>query len=306
MSRSHNRWSNLEKCEDLFNVMIFHYLSSKNKEQGYPEEQRSLIITDTFKGQENDEMKRRSTNNKCELAIVPHNVTNKFQPLENSNSKIEIKKFKESRDKEEELGTFFTDLSKAFDYIDYDLLITKLSWYGVTPESLKLIFSYLSNQTQGVRINNSYSRKSDIKYGVPQGSVLRPLLFNINLTDLFLECEDDNITSYADDTTLYSCAQDLSSVISELQRIAKKIFDWCRNNPMKTNPGKFHVMLSSNTQTEIRFVNTSSASSLSEKLLGKTLISKLKFEEHINEICNIVNKKLSTLHCTGSHVGLDK
>ena len=118
---------------------------------------------------------------------------------------------------------FFTDLSKAFDCIDHNLLITKLSWYGVTPKSLKLIFSYLSNRTQGVRINSSYNRKSDIKYGVPQGSVLGLLLFNIDLIDLFLECEDDNITSYADDTTPYSCAQDISSVISELQRIAKKI-----------------------------------------------------------------------------------
>ena len=133
-----------------------------------------------------------------------------------------------------------------------------------------------------------------------------PLLFNIDLADLFLECEDDNTTIYADDTTLYSCAQDLSSVISELQRIAKKIFDWCRNNPMKTNPGKCHVMLSSNTQTEIRFVNASIGSSLSEKLLGKTLISELKFEKHINKICNILNKKLNALHRTGSHVSLDK
>ena len=128
------------------------------------------------------------------------------------------------------MGLFFTDLSKAFDCIDHNLLITKLSWYGVTAISLKLIFSYLSNWTQCVRINNSFSRKSEIKYGVPQGSVLGPLLFNIDLTDLLLECEDDNISSYADDNTPYSCAQDISSVISELQRITKKNFDWCRNN----------------------------------------------------------------------------
>ena len=166
---------------------------------------------------------------------------------------VMLEKFKESRDKGEEFVAFFTDLSKAFDCIDHNLLITKLSWYGVTPISLKLIFSYLSNRTQCVRINNSYSRKSEIKYGVPQGSVLGPLLFNIDLIDLFLECEDDNISSYADDTTPYSCAQDISSVISELQRITKKFFDWFRNSHMKANPEKCHVILSSNTQREIRF-----------------------------------------------------
>ena len=164
-----------------------------------------------------------------------------------------LEKFKESRDKGEEFGAFFTDLSKAFDSIDHNLLTTKLPWYGVTHMSIKLLFSYLSNRIQCVRIKSSYSRKSELKYGVPQGLVLGPILFNIDLTDLFLECEDDNISSYANDTTPYSCAHDISSVISELQRITKKKSDWCRNNHMKANPEKFHVILSSNTQREMKF-----------------------------------------------------
>ena len=81
--------------------------------------------------------------------------------------------------------------------------------------------------------------------------MLGSLLFNIDLIDLFLECENDNITSYADDTIPYSCARDISSVISELQRIAKKIIDRCRNSHMKANPGKCRVILSSNTQRGI-------------------------------------------------------
>ena len=131
-----------------------------------------------------------------------------------------LEKFKESRDKGGEFGASFSDLSKVFDCIDHNLLITKLSWHGLTPKSLKLIFYYLSNRTQGVRINNSYSRKTDIKYGVPPDSVLGLLLFNIDLIDLFLECEDDNITSRNDDTTPYSGAQDISSVISIGVKIA--------------------------------------------------------------------------------------
>ena len=77
-----NHWLNLEKCEDLFNVIIFFYLSAKKKELGYLEEQRSLIIMDTFKSQDNNEMKRLSTKNNCELVIVPHNLTNKLQSLD--------------------------------------------------------------------------------------------------------------------------------------------------------------------------------------------------------------------------------
>ena len=123
---------------------------------------------------------------------------------------------------------------------------------------------------------------------------------------MLLECEDDNITSYVDETTPNSCAHDISSVVSELQRIAKNIFNWCRNNHVKANPGKYHVILSSITQSEILFVNISIASSLSEKLLGITSDSELKYEEHINKICNIVNKKLNALHRIGSHMSLDK
>ena len=81
---------------------------------------------------------------------------------------VMLEKFKELRDKGEEFGAFFADFSKAFDYIDHNLLIIKLSWYEVTPKSLKLIFSYLNNRTQGVRINKGFSRKSDTNYGVPQ------------------------------------------------------------------------------------------------------------------------------------------
>ena len=71
------------------------------------------------------------------------------------------------RDRGDEFGALFTDLSKAFDYIDPNLLITKLPWYGVTTKSLNLIFSYLRNRTQSVRISNSYSNKHKIMYGVP-------------------------------------------------------------------------------------------------------------------------------------------
>ena len=83
-----SHWSNLEKSEDLFNVIIFTYFLDKKKELGYPEEQRSLIIMDTVKGQDNDEIKRLSTKNNCELVVVSHNLTIKFQPLDISVNRV--------------------------------------------------------------------------------------------------------------------------------------------------------------------------------------------------------------------------
>ena len=88
--------------------------------------------------------------------------------------------------------------------------------------------------------------------------------------------------------------------------MANKIFNWYKNNHTKATPGKCHVILSSNTEREILLDNISIASSVSEKLLRITLNSELKFEEHINKICNIVNNKLIALHRIGGHMSLDK
>ena len=83
---------------------------------------------------------------------------------------------------------------------------------------------------------------------VPQGSILGPLLFNIDLIELFYECEESNIASYADDTTLYSRASDTQIVISELKLISNKLFHWFQNNHLKVNPLKCCLLLSFKTK----------------------------------------------------------
>lgn len=124
-----------------------------------------------------------------------------------------LEKFRESRDREfgfefgDEFGSLFIDLIKAFNFIDHNLLMTKLSQCGATTKSLNLNF-YQTNRTQIIRISNSYSTTDEIKYFVPQGIVFGPLLFNIALIDLYLECEDHNFNSYPDDTSSYSYTEE--------------------------------------------------------------------------------------------------
>ena len=78
-----------------------------------------------------------------------------------------------------------------------------------------MIFSNLNNWTHRTKINEYFIERSRIEHGAPQSSILGPLLFNIDLIDLFYECEESDIASYADDTTLYSCTRDTQTVISE-------------------------------------------------------------------------------------------
>ena len=155
--------------------------------------------------------------------------------------------------------------------------------YGLSPSSLHLIFSYLSNRTQRVKIKTSYSDKSTIEYGIPQGSILGPLLFNIDLIDLFFECDDSEIASYADDATPYSCADDIPSVITQLQSSASKLFCWFTNNHLKVNPGKCHILLSTKNAIDVHPEGACITSSSCEKLLGITIDSDLKFDKHISD-----------------------
>ena len=90
-----------------------------------------------------------------------------------------LKKWKKSVDKSNIFGALITDLSKAFDCLDHELLIAKLNAYGFSLTALKLVHNYLSNKKQRTRINSTYSSLLEIIFGVPQGSILRPLLFNI-------------------------------------------------------------------------------------------------------------------------------
>ena len=134
-----------------------------------------------------------------------------------------LKKFKQAIDRGNQFSALLTDLLKAFDCIDHKLLIAKLSEYGVSSSALNVISSYLKHRTQRTKINDCFSTRSNIEYGVPQGSILGPQLFNINMIDLFYECEENDIASYADDTTPYSCGTDIPTVISELQDISAKV-----------------------------------------------------------------------------------
>ena len=136
-----------------------------------------------------------------------------------------IEKWRRSVDGGGEAGAFLTDLSKAFDCIDHKLLIVKVYAYSFDKNSLFFINSYLKGRKQKIKINFSYSAFAEIRFGVPQDSILGPLLFNIYICDLFLENSYIDIANYADDNTPYVCHQTLLLSFLNFRKIPKEFLD---------------------------------------------------------------------------------
>ena len=207
-----------------------------------------------------------------------------------------IEKWKKAMDRRNCAGALMSDLSKAFDCLNFDLMIAKLNAYGFSYKSLMLIRSYLQNRYHRVKVNSNYSSWAEILNGVPQGSIIGPLLFNIYLIDLFYFFEESDIASYADDTTPYTSNKDMESVINKLEADSVILIKWINNNYMKANPNKFHILLSeTDTTLSVNVDKYKIFNKGSEKLLGITIDSKLSFDEHVSLLCKKATQKLHAL-----------
>ena len=201
-------------------------------------------------------------------------------------------------DSSEYVGMVLMDLSKAYDCIPHELLIAKLKAYGLDDKSLRLLRSYLSCRKQRVKVGSFFSTLLESIKGIPQGSVLGPLLFNVFINDLLLFYKETLICNYADDNTLMQSSINIEEIQSKLQAGIDSVLNWFKDNSMKANPDKFQLIVLSRTRNikmNLQIEETSIESKNQVKLLGVTLDSRLLFTNHINNICDKAGKRLLAL-----------
>ena len=137
----------------------------------------------------------------------------------------------------------FLDISKGFDSLNTDILIQKLTSHGVSDSSISWFKSYLTGRNQIVKFNNISSQTNTVQLGVPQGTVLGPILFLIYVNDLSAFVKDAFITMYADDSSIVATGNSVAEASSNLNMSLNKISQWFTRNRLLINASKSNVMV---------------------------------------------------------------
>jgi len=210
----------------------------------------------------------------------------------------------EALNNSEVVGMVAIDLQKAFDTVNHSILLQKLDHYGVRHVPLKWFTSYLSNRSQVTYVNNVISDMGFIRTGVPQGSILGPLLFILYINDLpgcLRKCEAN---MYADDTAFYFRNKDKNIVSDSLNEDIINIYSWLCSNKLSLHVGKTNVILVCNHQ-KVRYLDSTNlgiklndfelTQTDSVGYLGVELDSRCNFDKHTNALICKVNKSIGVL-----------
>ena len=197
----------------------------------------------------------------------------------------------------------YLDLSKAFDTVDHDILLSKLRHNGIRGQGLKWFESYLSNRKQFTYINGKQSKLNSVSHGVPQGSVLGPLLFLIYTNDI-VNCTKPDVKTrlFADDTNGFITSNSPKQLKHSIKTFLSDIFTWCNDNKLTVNLNKTcYTIFKSRRITIPDYLNNININNNtikrvpSVKYLGIILDENLNFDEHIDNLNNSIIKTDNSL-----------
>ena len=200
------------------------------------------------------------------------------------------------------IGLFF-DISKAFNTVNHNILLKKLNSYGIHEKCLDWIENYLQNRKQLVIFNGISSSLQNISCGVPQGSILGPLLFLIYINDIAKTSRHFNFTLFADDTTAIASDPSLTNLIKMVNHELTNISHWFTMNKLSLNVDKTNYIIFHDPHRKIKFNNisihinnTEIKNVSSTKFLGVIVDQSLTWKEHIKHIGKKISKNIGILY----------
>ena len=205
----------------------------------------------------------------------------------------------EALDQNKQTDILYLDFAKAFDSVDHTILIEKLRWYGIEGRLLHWFRNYLSNRTQKVVIDGMSSRSLPVSSGVPQGSIVGPILFTVFINDLpDVLSEKTGSALYADDTKLFRTITTPDDCV-RLQEDLTKTGDWSNKSNIKFNPTKCKLLTVTRKKCPVSCCYHLDSTGLKcvseEKDLGVIITKDLKWDSHVNCIVNKANRTLGLL-----------
>ena len=194
----------------------------------------------------------------------------------------------------------FIDFQKAFDTVPHELLLRKLHHYGIRGTILNWFQSYLSMRYQSTVYDKCHSSLLRVTHGVPQGSILGPVLFLIFINDISNVFTKFKVVLFADDSSFYIIGRDINDLIIKANSELDKFYEWTISNRLSIHFDKTKFILFTNRKTKNilpLFINFDIISQCDyHKVLGLTLDSNLSFKYHINEVCNKLARSISLLY----------
>ena len=211
-----------------------------------------------------------------------------------------VNKITQSLEKGEFVVGVFLDFSKAFDTVNHIILLKKLEHYGIRGTALKWFESYLSDRSQFVTYNGEKSTEKSVICGVPQGSILGPLLFLIYINDLSNVCKSMMPLLFADDTNLFKSGKDSNQLQSEIENELSLISEWLKINKLSLNIKKTQFMIfttknSSTQNIELKIDGHAIDQTFTTKFLGVLIDSQLSWKAHINYISGKIAKGIGII-----------
>ena len=276
----------------------------KNKEKDLPKNYRPITVLSVF-----TKIFEKILYNRLSNFMEKNKIINKKQYGFRNNYNTEkalcdsINKIKWQLDKGNIVMVTYFDLTKAFDVINRDILTQKLQYYGIRGTSLKLMKNYLNNRQQYVQIGQT---KSDIlinEWGVPQGSNMGPMLYNLFVNDIFTAEENIELILYADDTSVITTGTNIQEVAEKMQNAINVIKEWFENNELQVNKEKTKIIVFRNKNkiintdgVEMKYGETKIEIVESTTFLGITVNKNLNWNLHVNRICNKLTKNVGIIN----------